>query len=101
MGEGKHSEEYVEKTTPEAEVVETESTVSEDEGVDPKSLISVEARKKLYLFCFLMMPTLLVVQSVLAVVDVSRWVTVLVTALISAVGYIGSYVGYQYAGKSK
>lgn len=101
MSEGKHSEDYIEKTSPEPETTEVEPATTVEDIVDPKSIMTVDVRKKLYLFCFLMMPTLLVVQSVLAVVDVSRWVTVLVTALISAVGYIGSYVGYQYAGKSK
>ncbi len=94
MTEAKHSEDYIEKT--ESEASTTVKPVEEE-----PSMLSVDVRKRLYLFCFLMMPTLLVVQSVLAVVDVSRWVTVLVTALVSAVGYIGSYVGYQYAGKSK
>ena len=94
MSDGKHSEDYIEKTESEA------STTVEPVEEEP-SMLSVDVRKRLYLFCFLMMPTLLVVQSVLAVVDVSRWVTVLVTALVSAVGYIGSFVGYQYAGKSK
>ena len=101
MGEGKHTEEYEEQTAgkiaDEGDFTTDMATVPEEES----SMLSVEVRKRLYLFCFLMMPTLLVVQSVLAVVDVSRWVTVLVTALVSAVGYIGSYVGYQYAGKSK
>lgn len=94
MSEAKHSEDYVEKT-------ESETSTTVEPVEEESSMLSVDVRKKLYLFCFLMMPTLLVVQSVLAVVDVSRWVTVLVTALVSAVGYIGSYVGYQYAGKSK